>query len=249
MTNRKKQLINHFRTFIDICEKHNIWYAAASTTLQGAVAIKGMIPWNEKIEIMMTIESYKQLKEVSESYLIDGSMDSSFSSVNPKFLPKGKEFYETNIFIDILIVVPTTVKKVMKWSKFNNKNNFLMKKLHSKYTPYNIKEKILKFFSSPFKNLYRQLTFQMAYNDLYDKKNEGFYLIHKPNCKAFQHWIPHLTFNTEKIEYEGMLINIPAEYKTALEVKYGKNYKNLTKQNITAEYIDSISMKKIAKQK
>ncbi|CAM9131635.1 LicD family protein [Mycoplasma todarodis] len=249
MTNRKKQLINHLKTFINICEDNDIWYAAASTTLQGAVAMKGMIPWNEKIEIMMTIESYRKLKDSAEEYLIDGSMDSSYPSINPKFIPKGLKFFETSIFIDILIIAPTTTKKVKKWSKFSHKNNFLMKKLHSKYTPYNAKEKMLKFFSFPFKNLYKQLTFKTAYNNLYAKKNEGFYLIHKPSCKAFQHWIPHLTLNVEQAEYEGIQINIPAEYKTALEVKYGKNYKKLTKQKPIAEYIDSVSMRKIGKQK
>ncbi|TCG10725.1 LicD family protein [Mycoplasma todarodis] len=249
MTNRKKELIKHLKTFINICEKNDIWYAAASTTLRGAIAIKGMIPSNEKIELMMTIESYGKLKEIAEEYLIDGSMDNSYPSINPKFIPKYSKFNETSVFIDILIIVPTTIQKVKKWSNFSHKNNFLMKKLHSDYTPYNSKEKFLKGLSWPFKNLYKQLTFQAAYNKLYSQKNEGFYLIHRPSCKDFQHWIPHLTLNVEKAEYEGIEINIPAEYKTVLEVKYGKNYNKIIDRKIEAEWINSVSMRKIGKQK
>ncbi len=247
MTNRKTELIKHFKTFIETCENNDIWYAAAGTTLQGAIVNEGMIQWHEKIEVMMTIESYEKLKSKAHRQLIDGAMNSTYPLINPKFIPLDEKFNTTNIFIDILIAVPTTTQKVKDWTKISRKRAFLMRKLHSNYIPNSGKEKFLKGISKPFKRRYKQLTFKTAYNKLFEKKNEGYYLIHKPSCKPYQHWIPHITLNTDIKEFEGLKIKIPVEYKTILKVKYGSNYTKLIKHEPTPQYINCVSKVNIKK--
>ncbi|CAM9147879.1 LicD family protein [Mycoplasma marinum] len=245
MTNRQQKLLKHLKDFIKICEENDIFYIASDLTLLASINKKGLFDEQQKIQVNMTIESYDKLKKLVPNNIIDASIDSRYPEINPKFLPLNESFYSTNIFIDILIIVPTTIKKVSKWCGLVHKNNFLFKKVHSKYIPYNNRERLRKVISFLFRNRYKQFTHKMAYNKLYASKNEGLFTIHKPNCKAYKHWIPHLTYNTLEVDFEDFKIKIPEEWKTILKVKYGENYKKIIYKKPEFKYINSVSIKKI----
>ncbi len=231
MTNRQYELIQQLKKFDQICKDNKIWYALSGSSLLSSTNENKMLEGLNKIEVMMTIEAYSKLKNIVPKNVIDGAMDANYPDIYPKFIYNNKNFDITEIFLKILIIVPTTLKKVKKWRSLTNRNNFLIKKLHSRYVPKNFKEMIIKFFTWPISTFYKQTTFKSAYNKLFDKKNEGFYLIHEPKCRPYKHWIPHLTFYVDEIKFEDIRVNIPTEWKTILEVKYGQNYRNITTLN------------------
>ena len=59
-------LLDLLNEFMRVCEKHHIcWYADAGTIL-GAVRHKGMIPWDDDIDVMMMRDEYNKLCAIAK---------------------------------------------------------------------------------------------------------------------------------------------------------------------------------------
>jgi lipopolysaccharide cholinephosphotransferase len=51
--------------FVQVCKKHNIQFFAAGGTLLGAVRHRGMIPWDDDIDVMMLRSEYERLCKIA----------------------------------------------------------------------------------------------------------------------------------------------------------------------------------------
>lgn len=53
-------LLDVFRSFLEICEKHELKYFCCGGTAIGAVRHQGMIPWDDDIDILMPRDDYER---------------------------------------------------------------------------------------------------------------------------------------------------------------------------------------------
>lgn len=60
---QKKLLIEMLKYFNRICEKNNIKYTLIGGSLIGAIRHKGIIPWDDDIDVILMPEEYKKLLE------------------------------------------------------------------------------------------------------------------------------------------------------------------------------------------
>ena len=58
--------IDLLQKLLQVCEKHNIKIFASGGTMLGAIRHKGMIPWDNDIDMMMFREDFDRLLEVAE---------------------------------------------------------------------------------------------------------------------------------------------------------------------------------------
>lgn len=62
----KKYLLQTMETFHSFCEENNLSYFIVGGTFLGAVRHKGLIPWDDDIDVLMPREDYNRLLSISE---------------------------------------------------------------------------------------------------------------------------------------------------------------------------------------
>ena len=194
-----KDYLNLFKEFIHLCDENNIWYIMTGNSLLNIVKDRNFVFLNKKIEIAMTIKSYDKLKRISNN-VVDSFDDNRIDSFSSFYVKNKKELFLHQSFIEISVIVPTTIKKIKRYkSKFYNFKNFIKKK------PRNIKTCI---------------------NDLNDKNFEGFLVLKNKKQNIYKTWIQTMSFKTEIIQLHNINISIPIEYKNILSNWFGFNFMN-----------------------
>ena len=71
MFSNKKELIVFFKEFIDLLEIENLWYVVEAGTLLGTIREGKMIDWDDDIDILVSIETYRYLREKYPKNFLD----------------------------------------------------------------------------------------------------------------------------------------------------------------------------------
>ena len=198
MKNNRGNFKKLFDIFLDICKENDIWYAVDGTTLLGVVRHSGFVPWDEKIQVMMTSESFNKLKRIATSNVIDSSSAKIKKKLSSFFVMDSSDLVSTQAFIEIRVLIPTTVKKIKKFKSF-------------KY-----------LLNSKISN--KKINTKTSITYLKEARFEGFWLLSNRKQKIISSWIQVLSFNTTELQFIDLKVNVPIEYDSILKTWHGENY-------------------------
>ena len=72
----KEILCKTMKSFINICKEHNLQYYACAGTCLGAIRHKGMIPWDDDIDVLMPRSDYDKFLALKQNRYLTGSFAS-----------------------------------------------------------------------------------------------------------------------------------------------------------------------------
>lgn len=243
----KAKLLETFDAFDIFCKKHQIKYFAAYGTLLGAVRHKGLIPWDDDIDVFMFPEDY--IKFCSLKYNVEGhyeimdkDTDGYWLLSMAKFINTSTTLWEspafpciTGMYIDIFPLWKTNGINYVDLKKKYDDLYFGYQRVIKKYS---FIECLYRFFKwdNPF-----ELLFILLFRKIITKKRFSEYNLFLEKLKnqdgdywasydgaygereiLLNKWVEDIT----TMEFEGRKIPIPIGYHNVLTQLYG-NYMKL----------------------
>ena len=198
MNYKRDKIFELIKEFKQTCEENKIWFAADKTTVLGMVRHGGFIPWSDTFEVMMTPAGYRKLQRLFPTNVVDSSFNPKYKRLKSLWVKDSSDLVSEQPFIEIGIVVPTTIKKINKYRSVS----------HTVFNMMTLKRDNIKH----------------AINDLFDDKNEGFYQITTRRDDMMKNWIHNLSFQTVTMKLNTIEIPVPIEYKILLKNWFGDDY-------------------------
>lgn len=240
----KKKLVETFIAFDKFCQENNIVYYAYGGTLIGAVRHKGLIPWDDDIDVLMDKENYDKfcsfrgqvdghyeildIKDASNGYwlfTLAKFYDTTTTLVEYQELP-----FVTGVYIDIFPMYESDFDNARKlqcaYDKYTYKLTYGMMKFSFKdilSTFFHLKRWRLHLMFKHLMNVFRMKTYWKKYNDLLEeiKSQKGDYLVAYDSGKDRLPFKKDWFVGTINLPFEGISINSPAKYHEFLEQIYG----------------------------
>lgn len=233
------------RRFISICENNKLTYYLAGGTLLGAVRHSGFIPWDDDVDVIMPRKDYDIFIEIAAKtdsdyeilsiqndikycHLFAKYMDSNTAAIGYNYIQSQSRF---GVWIDIFPLDKASVSFFSKrWFSSKEKilntciehirtegastkstGNSFKKKIKSVIVLLYCQKKTLQELNIQKEKLYRSFT----------RKNTGYVC----NFAGRRIVLPESVFGTGiKMEFEGILVNVPSQYNVWLEKLYGPDY-------------------------
>ena len=187
------------QNFIEICEKNDIWYSLDNMFLLGAIRHSGFVPWHEKLEVMITVDSINKLKRLYPNNIVDATIDKSFNSLSLVWVENNKNWKDDQPFIQMRIAIPTTLEKIKEFQSFKKGVTRFWKKQHDSY--------------------------KRAIEELYEpKKYQGYFLPTTRKDNVTRNWIQVISSKVETKEIFDIKVNILKEYDAVLKNWFGEDY-------------------------
>lgn len=214
MKNLRKEFVEQLQEFIEIANKNNIWWGMDDQSLLGTIRHGGFVPWVEKIQVMMTEDSYKRLRRVAHGRVIDSSDTKEIKNLCGYFIKDIKDFKSEQAFVEIRILSPTTAAKIKKFKSPAYKAKSLLKN--------------------------QSINTRTALNMLHDVRFEGFLPLESRKQSVNGSWIQAMSFETVEKQFLGIKVNVIKEYKRVLEAWFGENYMDAQLPKAIFNYVSPV---------
>lgn len=246
MDNRQSQLRKAQLYILDeikrICTLHNIEYFLDSGSMLGAVRHQGFIPWDDDIDVGMTLDQYRKflaiaVRELKADFFIDNyEHNKECALVFSKIRLKGTTYLElkgnenalhNEIFVDVFPYYYVSDNKIVRnieALQMRILSQALLEKSGYKVWAGEGIRKRLKFIPIDLLGacLSKKYIHQKMNNILTRHTNTKYMCIHEGG-RFYQFWnMPSEIFNHYVMaSFEGELYPIPEDYDTYLTIAYG----------------------------
>ena len=126
----KEILCNTMKSFINICKEHNLQYYACAGTCLGAIRHKGMIPWDDDIDVLMPRSDYDKFLALKQKLQGTGYeiVDSNNQFYRVKEMMSSIMTKIWNIFsVQIQNIATRLTQDHKLWYSINNSNILKMR--------------------------------------------------------------------------------------------------------------------------
>lgn len=233
----KKLLIETFKVFVDFCKEHNIKYVGAYGTVLGAVRHKGLIPWDDDIDVYMDRENYEKFlsfrndKSLNDYEIIDVEKEYYYLPY-AKFSNKHTTIWEIRklecvigVFIDVFPLDEVDDLEVSK-SIHDNYCSLYDRYVHSLISLFSPDvffhpSYFMKVLHSKIKK--RQIVKEIKQLEDEIKSISGDKLMYYRSRDRYERCVIPKSWIEETIEipYEDTLICVPKDYESYLKFNYG----------------------------
>lgn len=240
----KKKLIETFKAFDSFCKEHGIRYFACGGTLIGAARHKGMIPWDDDVDVCMLREDYERFLSfrghVENHYDIMDERDKNYwLHLLAKFVDTETSLWEveefpcvTGVYIDIFPLYECNAENALRQKlKFDKFLGFFRHSMRH-YTLKNVFSSLYHGNMLRFYEIMKDIMYYKLMHKYYNHKYETFlcnirnehgdrYVSYAGDYGKREIFEKELFKETIQLKYEDMEIDVPKEYDKILRQLYG----------------------------
>jgi len=187
----KEEKIAYLKEVVDIFDGYDIWYSLDNETLRGAYKINDLLPYDEKLSLMITTEGYQKLLRIFPKRMLDSSLDSSYKFLSPCFVRDNSKWKVEQPFVELRIAIKSTEELINKYESLANR------------TLNKIKD--------------RPINTRTSINDLETKKFEGYYLLSDAYVEKEKRWIQALSMDRVEIPFSTIKVKVMKEYERVIK--------------------------------
>lgn len=240
--NAQTLLLDLFIELQEQCRAAGVHYYAVAGTLLGSVRHDGFIPWDDDIDVVIMREDYDRLinhleKNLAEGYCVVTRENSPcYFQEYPKLCYKNRQGVPSELAVDIFVYDATDKdKKLLR--AFQDKSLYLLFAL-KRYKVQKMNGINLSISNKAERAVIGAVAGVTSFKTIDKAFNKVVRLSGKNNKEYITNWGSHYhyekstykrsVFGTPRqLMFEGIEMDVPAEYETFLLQTYGKNYMQL----------------------
>lgn len=238
------KLLETFAAFDRFCKANEIKYYAAYGTLIGAVRHKGMIPWDDDIDVYMLRKDYDKFcslkgKVIGHYDIMDINDDGYWLLSLAKFVDTNTTLWEfkhlpliLGVYIDVFPLDECNMEQVMALKNRYDKYSLLVAQSMKRYSIRDILSSLfklkLRYFLSQifcvFYKKYKYSIYKQRYSDCVEdiKRSKGNFLVSYDGPYGVGEVLEKKIFSESVLlPFEDMTIEAPIGYEQYLKSIYG----------------------------